>query len=177
MTEKDRLRLLSITDGYPGLLSYYDSSIDFTSNLNKLMDPANHFFHYAEEQLNVLFRSPECYTSILYGIQLGKNRLSDLADYVGYSLNKLDKYLKVLIENGLVTKRTVSDNDRRSLSRYELKSGYMKIWCKFFLGNTGSNDLDIDKIIKYSLNFRTLDPVALSFLCFISGEKKDHVMA
>ncbi len=149
MTEKDRLRLLSITDGYPGLLSYYDSSIDFTSNLNKLMDPANHFFHYAEEQLNVLFRSLEGYTSILYGLSLGKNRLSDLADYVGYSLNKLDKYLKVLIENGLVTKRTVSDNDRRSLSRYELTSGYMKIWCKFFLGNTGSNDLDIDKIIKY----------------------------
>ena len=149
MTEEDRLRLLSITDGYPGLLSYYDTAIDFTSNLKKLMDPTNNFFYYAEDQLNELFRSPEGYTSIFYGLLLGKNRLSDLADYVGYSLNKLDKYLKVLIENGLVAKRTVHDNDRRSLSRYELKSGYMKIWCKFFLGNTGSNDLDIDKIIKY----------------------------
>lgn len=36
------------------------------------------------------------------------------------------------------------------------------------------NHFGLDKIIKYSLNFRTLDPVALSFLCFISGEKKEN---
>ncbi len=31
----------------------------------------------------------------------------------------------------------------------------------------------IDKIVSYGLNFRTLDPVALSFLCFISGINKE----
>lgn len=35
------------------------------------------------------------------------------------------------------------------------------------------NHFGLDKIIAYSLNFRTLDPVALSFLCFISGAKKE----
>ena len=149
MTEEDRLRLFSVTDGYPGLLSYYDPSVDFSSNLSKLIDPDSRFFHYAEEQLNTLFRIPEGYTNILYGLLQGKNRLSDLSDYVGYSLNKLDKYLKVLIENGLVTKKTVHGNDRRSLSRYELRSGYIKIWCKIFLGKTEKNYPDISQIIKY----------------------------
>lgn len=32
----------------------------------------------------------------------------------------------------------------------------------------------IDKIVAYSLKFRTLDPVALSFLCFISGFDKEQ---
>ena len=62
---------------------------------------------------------------------------------------RIDKYLKVLIENGLVTKKIVHGNDRRSLSRYELKSGYIKIWCKCFLGNTGYNNPEINEIIKY----------------------------
>ena len=31
----------------------------------------------------------------------------------------------------------------------------------------------IDKIVSYAQTLRTLDPVALSFLCFISGTKKE----
>lgn len=48
-----------------------------------------------------------------------------------------------------------------------LEYGSMKDWMiieKYF---------GLDKIIAYSLNFRTLDPVALSFLCFLSGKKKE----
>lgn len=149
MTEEDRLRLLSLTDGYPGLLSYYDPSLDFSTNLIKLLDSENRFFHYAEEQLGVLFRTPKGYTSIFYGLLIGKNKLTDLSDYVGYSLNKCEKYLKVLMENGLVIKRSVPETDRRSTSRYELRSGYFKIWCKFFLGTTGICGPSGNDIIEY----------------------------
>ena len=31
----------------------------------------------------------------------------------------------------------------------------------------------VDKIVSYAQTLRTLDPVALSFLCFISGTKKE----
>ena len=48
-----------------------------------------------------------------------------------------------------------------------LEYGTMKDW------NILENHFGIDRIISYAMNFRTLDPVALSFLCFISGTKKE----
>ena len=48
-----------------------------------------------------------------------------------------------------------------------LEYGSMKDW--FII----ENHFGIDKIVAYAMNFRTLDPVALSFLCFISGTKKE----
>ena len=47
-----------------------------------------------------------------------------------------------------------------------LEYGNMKDWMII------EDHFGIDKIIAYCLNFRTLDPVALSFLCFISGIDK-----
>ena len=48
-----------------------------------------------------------------------------------------------------------------------LEYGTMKDW------NILERHFGIDKIVSYALNFRTLDPVALSFLCFISNTKKE----
>ena len=48
-----------------------------------------------------------------------------------------------------------------------LEYGSMKDW--FII----EDYFGIDKIVAYSMNFRTLDPVALSFLCFISDTKKE----
>ena len=49
-----------------------------------------------------------------------------------------------------------------------LEYGDLKDW------NIIEDHFGLDKIIACSLNFRTLDPVALSFLCFISGLNKEN---
>ena len=48
-----------------------------------------------------------------------------------------------------------------------LEYGTMKDW-KIIEDHFG-----IDRIVSYAQTLRTLDPVALSFLCFISGTKKE----
>ena len=48
-----------------------------------------------------------------------------------------------------------------------LEYGSMKDW-KIIEDHFG-----VDKIVSYAQTLRTLDPVALSFLCFISGTKKE----
>lgn len=48
-----------------------------------------------------------------------------------------------------------------------LEYGNMKDWYII------ENHFGMDRIIAYAMNFRTLDPIALSFLCFISGTKKE----
>lgn len=60
------------------------------------------------------------------------------------------------------------DNNAAWIIQRVLEYGNMKDW------SIVENHFGIDRIISYSLNFRTLDPVALSFLCFISGLDKEN---
>lgn len=48
-----------------------------------------------------------------------------------------------------------------------LEYGTMKDWMII------EDHFGVDKIVSYAQTLRTLDPVALSFLCFISGTKKE----
>ena len=51
-----------------------------------------------------------------------------------------------------------------------LEYGTMKDW------NILENHFGIDKIVSYAQTLRTLDPVALSFLCFLSGQSKESFL-
>jgi len=48
-----------------------------------------------------------------------------------------------------------------------LEYGTMKDWMII------EDHFGVDRIVSYAQTLRTLDPVALSFLCFISGTKKE----
>jgi len=49
-----------------------------------------------------------------------------------------------------------------------LEYGTMKDWSII------ESHFGIDGVVSYAQHFRSLDPVALSFLCFISGTKKEE---
>ena len=51
-----------------------------------------------------------------------------------------------------------------------LEYGTMKDW-KILEDHFG-----VDKIVSYAQTLRTLDPVALSFLCFLSGQSKESFL-
>ena len=59
------------------------------------------------------------------------------------------------------------DNSAPWIIQRVLEYGRMKDWYII------EDYFGIDKIVSFALNFRTLDPVALSFLCSISGTKKE----
>ena len=48
-----------------------------------------------------------------------------------------------------------------------LEYGQMSDW------NIIKDHFGVNKIVSYAMNFRTLNPMARSFLCFISGKKKE----
>lgn len=59
------------------------------------------------------------------------------------------------------------DKNAAWLIQRVLEYGQMSDW------NIIEKHFGIDKIIAYALNFRTLNPVARSFLSFVSGVKKE----
>ena len=126
------LRLTAITNGIPALLSQFDSSKGYEENLRMFFTPGSQYLRYAEDYLHREFRSPESYNTLLYGMAIGHNRISQLADFSGYPKNKCDKYLKALHSVGLIEQRQKRDDTGKIRTHYYPKGGYFKIWYRLY---------------------------------------------
>ena len=133
MTDEDRVRLYSITDGLTGLISMYDEKLSFDENLNRLIQPDSDFSRHGFDLLQKKFRNPESYSGIMIAISRGSQRLSDIAKFAGYSNKKCETYLQALCNAEIIEKRKEQSEDRRSTTRYYFISGYMALWSRFLL--------------------------------------------
>ena len=133
MTDEDRLRLYSITDGMTGLLSYYDASLPFHENLIRLCCHDTYFSSYGQQLLQERFRSPEGYSGLLYAIACGKHKLSDIAAFAGFTTKKSGTYLQSLCNAGFLCTKKERSTDKRSTTRYFFTSGYMHFWSRHLM--------------------------------------------
>jgi len=132
-TDEERLRLYSITGGRTGLVSQYDEELSFNENLKVFCKRDSRFSRYGSDILREQFRSPESYSGLLAAIASGKQRLSDIAAFAGYSNKKCGIYLQALCDAGFVSTKKERSEDRRSTTRYYFNSGYMALWAKFLM--------------------------------------------
>lgn len=147
--DEDVIRLIAISGGYPGYLSYYDNELCFEENIKDLLSSRSLYFYYASEQMNHIYRSPDSYSSLLHAIAIGKDKLKDIAEYAGFGMNKCDKYLRALIDEGILLKKTVSSTDLRSCTRYAFVSPYMKLWSQLISADIQAKNDDINHILEY----------------------------
>lgn len=153
MSDEDRMRLYSITDGLTGLLSLYDEEISFEENLNAFCLPGSSFQRYGADLLKDSFRSPESYSGILYAMSIGKSRLSDIASFCDYTNKKCGTYLQALCDAGLVHTKKERSNDKRSTTRYCFDSGYMALWSRFLMSQQPFSAADNDTLNEQILGF------------------------
>ncbi len=147
--DEDVIRLIAISGGYPGYLSYYDNELSFEENMIDLLSSRSLYFYYASEQMNHIYRSPDSYSSLLYAIAIGKDKLKEIAEYAGFGMNKCDKYLRALIDEGILLKKTVSSSDLRSCTRYAFVSPYMKLWSRLISDDIQAKCGEINHILEY----------------------------
>ena len=79
--------------------------------------------------MNESFRTPESYNTLLYAMANGYNRIGEIAKLSGFPKNKCDKYIKALIEHGLVIK-TPGENGH---TKYLPANTYLTLWYKCLL--------------------------------------------
>ena len=135
-----------MTDGLPGLLDMIDHDRTLRENMYRLYSEGSRFLRPAEERIRDAFRTPESYTSLMYAMAIGLHKLTDIAEYSGYAPNKCDKYLRSLINEGLVVTSELNSDDGRTRRGYYLKSSYMSIYIRFCMnrkhGQTGEELCD-----------------------------------
>lgn len=122
----DSFRLYALTGGNYALTSQFDDSISFDDNLRLMLVSDSLFCRSVQDRLHSIFRAPETYNTLMYGMSLGKNRISELAAFSGHPKNKCDKYINSLIEYGMV-KKEKSESGR---TLYVLSNNYLSLWYK-----------------------------------------------
>ncbi|MBR0277821.1 MAG: hypothetical protein IJQ50_05120 [Clostridia bacterium] len=137
LSNEDVIRLRAVTGGILSLVDLYNPELSFDENLALFLKDGSYYSYLAERIFSDLFRTPDSYNTLMLGIALGKTKLSELAEFSGFALNKCDKYLNVLCEKGLIS----SVN-----SRYRITNEYFYMWYRYkFMGIK----IQLDKIKKY----------------------------
>ena len=132
LEQRDALRIIAMTDGIPALVSLFRLDVSFEENIRNLFAADSLYLRYAEENLRREFRSPESYNTLLYGLSIGCNRISQLAEFSGYPKNKCDKYLKALDAAGYIETEQKKDENGQVRTHYFLKGGYLRVWYQLY---------------------------------------------
>ena len=132
LEQRDALRIIAMTDGIPALVSLFRLDVSFEENIKNLFAADSLYLRYAEENLRQEFRSPESYNTLLYGLAIGYNRISQLAEFSGYPKNKCDKYLKALDTAGYIETEQKKDENGQVRTHYFLKGGYLRVWSQLY---------------------------------------------
>ena len=125
------LRLYAVTGGIPELVNAYDVSLSFEDNLRSMLQPGSLFLHLCPKYLSAYFRRTEVYEHLLYAMVSGYHRISEIAAFTGFTSNKCDKYIKAMIECGIVVCREVSDKNKKVKTHYDLVNGYFTLWYRY----------------------------------------------
>ena len=125
-TMEDQLAIYSMTGGVPALVIPLLGASNAVEAFCVCLK-SDAYRRFAERVFSHIFRSPEGYMSLCYAVSLGKHTVSEIAHFAGFALNKCDKYMKSLIEAGIIEKRA----ERGENLGYHFATPYYYFWFKF----------------------------------------------
>lgn len=143
----DNALIYGITGGVP----HYINKLDIRTDLdNALLD---NFFERSsylyEEPGNLLkqeLREPAIYNAIIKSIAEGASRLNDITTKVGEDNPVVSKYLKTLIDLGIVKKETPITEKPGKKTIYLLADNFFRFWYRFVPTNMSA--IDSGRIVK-----------------------------
>ena len=124
LKDETAAEIFSLTAGLPELLSVYDLEKSLEENVEAMLHKDSVFYRLGPDWRNEGFRTPESYNTLLYGMAQGKKRINELSAFSGYPKNKCDKYIKALIEHGLVRR----EDGKTGHSKYYPANSYLSLW-------------------------------------------------
>ena len=148
----DLLELYALTGGIPAIVDRIDENLSTEKNLRSLLSSDTPYIHFGANEFDHLFRRSESYMFICYSVALGNNRVSDIGKFTGFAYNKCDKYIRALIENGILT----TGKDENNKTVYKFVNPYYRIWFNIVYPNRTDinlgavDDLTIFQALSYT---------------------------
>lgn len=132
LSAQDQALLYGVTGGIP----HYINKLDIEDGLDEailenIFTASGYLFEEPENLLKQELREPAVYNSIAAAIAAGASRLNEIAARVGLESNICTKYLKVLLELGILKKETPITEKPGKKTIYTIDDNFFRFWFRF----------------------------------------------
>ena len=147
LTLEQQAFIYGITGGIPHYINKLDVVDDVDEALKEnLFNTSSYLFEEPENLLKQELREPAIYNSVITAIAGGASRSNEIATKVGIESPICAKYLKVLLDLGILVKETPITEKPGKKTVYAIGDNFFRFWYRFVPQNTSSisaNRIDI----------------------------------
>ena len=128
----DQALLYGVTGGIP----HYINKLDVESNLDEallenLFSTSSYLFEEPENLLKQELREPAIYNSVISAIAAGASHSNEISTKVGLESGVCAKYLKVLLDLGILKKETPITEKSGKKTIYAIDDNFFRFWYRF----------------------------------------------
>ncbi len=132
LSNEGQALLYGITGGIPHYINKLNvkDSLD-AALLENLFNTSGYLFEEPENLLKQELREPAIYNSIISAVAGGSSRLNEIAARVGLESGIATKYLRVLMDLGILKKETPITEKPGKKTVYAISDNYFRFWYRF----------------------------------------------
>lgn len=132
----DQALIYGITGGIPHYINKLDVNQDVDEALQEnLFDTSSYLFEEPENLLKQELREPAIYNSIISAVAGGASRANEISTKVGIESGICAKYLRVLLDLGILQKETPIGEKVGKRTIYRVGDNFFRFWYRFVLPN------------------------------------------
>ncbi len=141
LSDEENALIYGITGGVPHYINKLGVKHDIDEALlNNLFDRSGYLYEEPANLLKQELREPAIYNSIIRAIAEGASRVADICGKVQESNTIVVKYLKTLIDLGIVKKEIPITEKAGRKTIYLLADNFFRFWYKFVPNNVNAID-------------------------------------
>ncbi len=154
LTHEQQALVYGVTGGIPHYINKLDAQNDIDEALKEnLFNTSSYLFEEPENLLKQELREPAIYNSVITAVAGGASHSNEIATKVGIESPICAKYLKVLLDLGILVKETPITEKPGKKTVYAIGDNFFRFWYRFVPQNTsaisaGRIDNIYDSLIK-----------------------------
>lgn len=132
LTAADQALLYGVTGGIPHYINKLDVGDDLDEALlENLFSTSSYLFEEPENLMKQELREPAIYNSVISAIAGGASRSNEISTKVGLESGVCAKYLKVLLDLGILKKETPVTEKPGRKTIYAIDDNFFRFWYRF----------------------------------------------
>lgn len=139
LTAEQQAFVYGITGGIPHYINKLAVVNDVDAALKEnLFNTSSYLFEEPENLLKQELREPAIYNSVITAVAGGASRSNEISTKIGIEAPVCAKYLKVLLDLGILIKKTPIAEKPGKRTVYAIGDNFFKFWYRFVLPNTSA---------------------------------------
>ena len=139
LTAEQQSLVYGVTGGIPHYINKLDVDEDVDEALKEnLFNTSSYLFEEPENLLKQELREPAIYNSVITAIAGGASHANEIATKVGIESAVCAKYLKVLLDLGIIKKETPITEKPGKKTIYTIGDNFFRFWYRFVPQNTSA---------------------------------------